>query len=52
MSRNVEMATANAERVLIYYIRTVWERSGLKWDSDNEAEVRGIVEDILQAGDQ
>ena len=43
------IACDRASRILVYYIRTLWERSGMKWDSDNESEVRGVIEDILAA---
>jgi hypothetical protein len=33
-----------AERLLVHYIRLSWERAGLGWDSDNEAEVGSIID--------
>lgn len=39
---------AEAKRVLNHYIRKAWEASGLRWDSDNEAEVDGIVDDLVR----
>lgn len=44
-----EVAAERATRVLVYYLRTAWERAGLKWERDNESEVRGIVTDIVTA---
>ena len=44
MSQRREKQAAD---MLVWYLRKLWERSGLKWDSDNDAEVRGIVEDIV-----
>lgn len=38
---------AEAKRLLNYYIRKAWEAGGLHWDSDNEAEVEGIVDDLV-----
>lgn len=35
-----------AKDTLVHYFRTVFEEAGLKWDSDNVAEVEGIVDDI------
>ncbi len=35
----------SAKSTLRYYLKTVWEQTGLKWTSDNDAE----VDDILQA---
>lgn len=42
-------ARQRAERALLHYLRTVWQRAGLHWDHDNAAEVRGIVEDLVAA---
>ena len=39
----------NAKRLLCHYFRTMWEKSGLAWDGDNEVEVSGIVDDIIDA---
>jgi len=47
MSRQI--ADERAARVLVYYLKMLWERSGLEWTADNESEVRGIVEDLLTA---
>jgi hypothetical protein len=33
-----------AERLLVHYIRLSWERAGLGWDADNEAEVGSIID--------
>lgn len=41
-----------ARMVLVYYLRTLWQKAGLKWDADTEAEVRGIVDDIVQAANE
>jgi hypothetical protein len=35
-----------ANYLLRYYLRTIWEKAGLKWDSDNDAEVDEIIDDI------
>lgn len=43
------MNQESASKVLVYYIRKLWEKAGLRWDADNEAEVRGIVNDIIRA---
>ena len=37
----------NAKKILCYYMRKAWEASGLKWDSDNDAEAAGIIDDIV-----
>lgn len=42
-------ARTDARRVLAYYLKTLWLRAGLKWDYENQAEVEGIVDDILSA---
>lgn len=39
----------NARRVLAHYFQTIFNQTGLKWDNDNEAEIAGIVEDIVTA---
>jgi len=33
-----------AARLLKHYFRTVWERAGLGWTSDNEAELDDLAE--------
>ena len=40
---------AEAKRLLAHYLRTVWERAGLKWDADNQAEVEDIVDLLIEA---
>jgi hypothetical protein len=37
-----------AAETLAWYFKRVFEKSGLKWDSDNDAEIRQIVDDIIQ----
>ncbi len=34
----------DAKRLLTHYFRMVWEKAGLKWDSDNDAEVEDIID--------
>lgn len=43
------MNRENAKKLLCHYFKLVFERSGLKWDSDNEAEVREIVDLMIVA---
>jgi len=38
-----------AVKLLTHYIQVAWTRAGLKWDSDNEAEIREAVESIIDA---
>lgn len=49
MTRQASIASERAARVLVYYVRTIWQRAGLEWTSDNESEVRGIIEDTIEA---
>ena len=37
---------SEAARLLKHYLRTAWRAAGLKWDSDNDAEVDGLVDDL------
>ncbi|MCL6559918.1 MAG: hypothetical protein K6U74_14220 [Firmicutes bacterium] len=37
----------DAKELLVHYFRTVWLKAGLKWDSDNTAEVESIVDSIV-----
>ena len=37
-----------AKKILKYYLKMVWEKSGLKWDSDNDAEIDNMVENIIE----
>lgn len=38
-----------AKRLLVHYFQAVWEKAGLRWDSDNVAEVEAIVDELLEA---
>lgn len=42
-------AREQAVDTLQYYLRTVYEAAGLKWTSDNNSEVAGIVDDLIDA---
>jgi hypothetical protein len=42
-------ARERAEQLLVWYFQHAWEAAGLKWDGDNESEVRSIVDAILDA---
>jgi hypothetical protein len=35
-----------ATHLLIHYLKTVYKAAGLKWDLDNNAEVRELIEEI------
>lgn len=41
------MSRIKAANTLVHYLCTVWEAAGLTWTADNEAEVRGLVDDLL-----
>lgn len=38
-----------AANLLVYYFKLCAKASGAKWDSNNEAEIRSIVEDIFDS---
>lgn len=38
-----------AKKALLHYFRQVANHAGMKWGPDNDAEVEGIVDDILDA---
>lgn len=42
-------ARENAKDVLVHYFKYLFERSGQNWSADNQAEVEGIVDDIIDA---
>jgi hypothetical protein len=42
------IARQRAEDLLVWYIRHAWEAAGIDWESDNDAEVRSIVDAILE----
>jgi hypothetical protein len=37
-----------AENLLVHYISRAWEAAGLNWDSDNDSEVRLIVDNLTE----
>ena len=43
-------ARENAKHTLVYYIRILFERTGISWTSDTRSEVEGIIDDIIDAG--
>jgi hypothetical protein len=43
---------AKAKSNLKYYFRLLATKQGIRWDSDNDAEVEAIVDYILDAVDQ
>jgi hypothetical protein len=49
-ARRLVMASRDAAKnTLVFYFQMLAEKAGIKWDSDNVAEVGGIVDDILDA---
>ncbi len=38
--------TADIAQYLAYYLKTVWIKAGLKWTTDNEAEIQTLAEYI------
>lgn len=36
-----------AEDLLVYYLRTLFQASGLNWDSDNDTEIRELIQAIV-----
>lgn len=42
-------AQERARKALKHYLRQATQAAGLKWDSDNDVEVEGIVDDIIEA---
>ena len=40
---------SEAKRLLKHYFRLIATNAGVPWDSDNDAEVEGIVECIIDA---
>ena len=47
MNFKLERAADN----LVSYFKMVFEASGMRWDSDNRAEIYGIIEDIFEGID-
>lgn len=46
MSERYELAKADAKRLLVYYIKTLWKEAGLKWNDGHERQVENIVDAI------
>ena len=44
-----ERGRTDAKRTLVHYFRVVFDAAGLQWTSDNEGEVEGIIDDVLDA---
>lgn len=38
-----------AKRYFLYYFRLLAEKSGMNWDSDNDAEIEAAVDLIIDA---
>ena len=38
-----------AKELLTYYLRKVWEKAGLNWNADNQAEAEGIADHLIEA---
>jgi hypothetical protein len=38
-----------ARHLLVHYFQLVFEKSGLRWDNDNRAEISEIADEILYA---
>lgn len=43
MSRGSEAA----KQTLVHYFKLLFEASGVRWNEDNEAEIEGVVDDII-----
>ena len=43
------MSRETAARVLVHYFKTLFEKTGTRWDADNQVEIEGIVDDICDA---
>ena len=41
-----------AADLLIYYMRQAWTRAGLNWEPDNSAEMRILVDHLMDAVDK
>ena len=39
----------DAKELLIHYMKTMWVKSGLKWNTDNEAEMGSLIDHIILA---
>jgi len=44
-------ARKEATELLTHYFRTVWERAGLTWTSDNYAEIEALVDALVAAAE-
>lgn len=42
-------ARDQAKKSLVFYFRTLYQKCGINWDSDNVAEIEDIVDDIIAA---
>lgn len=38
-----------AQQILCHYFSLIAERAGIKWDYDNDHEVNGVVDSIIEA---
>lgn len=38
---------SDAKHVLVHYFRLCMEAGGLRWDSDNQAEIEGVIDNIV-----
>lgn len=47
--QGADQAENRAKRTLIHYMRMMMQEAGLGWNGDNQTEVEGIVEDIINS---
>ena len=48
---NMNTAAERAERLLAHYMLIVWERAGLTWSEDNDAEIGLVIDNLMEAVD-
>lgn len=49
MTPRASLKTGSAASILAYYLRKTWERAGLGWTADNEAEIEEAMQEIVEA---
>lgn len=50
IANKIEYRRNRAKRLLTHYLKLLFKSAGLRWDSDTEAEIEEVIDDVIEAG--